>query len=119
VNDTHGHDAGDLVLRNLGKIIRRHTRSSDLVARYGGEEFIVVMTCSDKEQALIYANNLRRSIAAARISLPGVDQPIGVTISGGVASFPIDGDSTSGLIHAADNALYGAKRRKRNEVFFA
>lgn len=119
VNDTHGHDAGDLVLNKLGRMIRHHTRSSDLVARYGGEEFVVIMTSSSKEQALIYANNLRANIAAMKISIPGVDNPIGVTISGGVASFPIDGDSTSDLIHAADNALYGAKRKRRNEVLLA
>lgn len=116
VNDTHGHDAGDPVLKKLGTIIRRHTRSSDLIARYSGEKFVVIMTCSGKEQALIYANHLRKSIVAARISLPGVEEPIGVTVSGGVASFPVDGDSTSELIHAADNALAGAKRMRRNEV---
>ncbi len=119
VNDTHGHDAGDTVLRKLGKIIRRHTRSSDLVARYGGEEFVVIMTSAGKEQALIYANGLRERIAATRISIPGVEHPIGVTVSGGVASFPVDGESISDLIHAADHALYGAKRKKRNEVFLA
>jgi diguanylate cyclase (GGDEF)-like protein len=119
VNDTHGHVAGDLVLKKLGHVIRHHTRSSDLVARYGGEEFVVIMTSSSKEQALIYANNLRENIAVTKISIPGVEYPIGVTISGGVASFPIDGDSTSDLIHAADHALYGAKRKRRNEVVLA
>jgi diguanylate cyclase (GGDEF)-like protein len=119
VNDTHGHNAGDMVLRKLGKIIRRHTRTSDLVARYGGEEFVVVMTSSGKEQALQYANSLRERIASTKISIPGIENSIGVTISGGVASYPIDGDSTSDLIHAADQALYGAKRKRRNEVFLA
>jgi diguanylate cyclase (GGDEF)-like protein len=119
VNDTHGHDAGDLVLKQLGRIIRHHTRSSDLVARYGGEEFVVIMTSSGKEQALIYANALRERIAATKIDIPGVESPVGVTISGGVASFPIDGDSTSDLIHAADHALYGAKRKRKNEVILA
>lgn len=119
VNDTHGHNAGDLVLKKLGKVIRHHTRSSDLVARYGGEEFVVIITSSGKEQALIYANNLREKIAATKISIPGIEHSISVTISGGVASFPIDGDSTSDLIHAADHALYGAKRKQRNEVILA
>ncbi len=116
VNDSHGRDAGDLVLKTLGTIIRRHTRSSDLVARYSGEEFAAIITCSAKEQALVYANHLSKTIAATRISLPGVEEPVGVTISGGVASFPIDGDSTSELIHAAENALGGARRKTKNEV---
>lgn len=119
VNDTYGHNAGDMVLRKLGEDIRRHTRSSDLVVRYGGEEFVVVMPSSDKKQAFIYANGLRERIAATKISVPGVNPPIGVTISGGVASFPVDGESTADLIHAADHALYGAKRGRRNEVFLA
>lgn len=119
VNDTYGHAAGDMVLRILGKVIRRHTRGSDLVARYGGEEFVSVVTSADKEQAFHYANGLREIIAAKRISIPDVDVPISITISGGVASFPADGESTTDLIHAADQALYGAKREKRNEVFLA
>lgn len=119
VNDTHGHPAGDLVLRKLAAVVRRQTRSSDLVARYGGEEFVVVMTSSDKDQAFVYADQLRRTIAETRISIPGVDTPITITVSGGVASFPQDGDTTTSLIHAADQALYGAKRRLRNEVVLA
>jgi len=119
VSDTHGHDAGDLVLKQLGRIIRHHTRSSDLVARYGGEEFVVIMTSSGKEQAFIYANALRERIAATKIDIPGVENPVGMTISGGVASFPIDGDSPSDLIHAADHAMYGAKRKRKNEVILA
>jgi len=117
VNDKYGHIAGDEVLRKLGKVIRRHTRGSDLVARYGGEEFVVVMTSSNKEQALIYANTLREKIAAMKISITDVEDPIGVTVSGGVASYPSDGESTTDLIHAADQALYGAKRERRNVIF--
>lgn len=119
VNDTYGHNAGDLVLRKLGKLIRRHTRGSDLVARYGGEEFVSVMTSADKEQAFRYADALRKTIAETRVSIPDVEAPIGVTISGGVSSFPTDGKSTADLIHAADQALYGAKRERRNEVVLA
>src|SRR5512139_1240699 len=119
VNDTYGHTAGDKVLRKLGKVIRRHTRGSDLVARYGGEEFVSVMTSSDKEQAFRYAETLRQVIAETKISIPDVERPIGVTISGGISSFPVDGKSSTDLIHAADQALYGAKRKRRNEVVLA
>lgn len=119
VNDTYGHAAGDLVLRKLGKVIRRHTRGSDLVARYGGEEFVSVMTSAEKEQAFRSAETLREIIAGTKISIPDVEPQISVTISGGVASFPSDGKSTTDLIHAADQALYGAKRKRRNEVVLA
>ncbi|NIS75043.1 MAG: diguanylate cyclase [Deltaproteobacteria bacterium] len=119
VNDNHGHHAGDQVLRKIAEIIQEQTRSSDLVARYGGEEFVVVMPSSDKEQAHIYANNLREKIAATKIAIPGHDLPISVTISGGVASFPKDGQSTTDIVNMADQALYKAKQTGRNKINLA
>lgn len=119
VNDNHGHHAGDQVLRKIAEIIQEQTRSSDLVARYGGEEFVVVMPSSDKEQALTYANNLREKIAATKIAIPGHDLPISVTISGGVASFPKDGQSTTDIVNMADQALYKAKQTGRNKINLA
>ncbi len=77
------------------------------------------MTSADKEQAFRYADALRKTIAETRVSIPDVEAPIGVTISGGVSSFPANGKSTADLIHAADQALYGAKRERRNEVVLA
>ena len=77
------------------------------------------MTSAEKEQAFRSAETLREIIAETKISIPDVESPIGVTISGGVASFPADGKSTTDLIHAADQALYGAKRKRRNEVILA
>jgi diguanylate cyclase (GGDEF)-like protein len=116
VNDTYGHHAGDLVLRNVAEVARKNTRSSDLVSRYGGEEFTVVMTSANREQALSYANILRETIAATGTKIPGLDNPLRVTISGGVATFPGDGETTTDLLNAADQALYKAKSEGRNKI---
>jgi diguanylate cyclase (GGDEF)-like protein len=119
VNDTYGHHAGDLVLRKVAEVARKNTRSSDLVSRYGGEEFTVVMTSANREQALSYANMLRETIAATGTRIPGLKNPLRVTISGGVATFPGDGGTTTDLLNAADQALYRAKSDGRNKVFTA
>ncbi|MBI5419696.1 MAG: GGDEF domain-containing protein [Deltaproteobacteria bacterium] len=116
VNDTYGHPAGDLVLKKIGEILRRFTRSSNLVARYGGEEFVIVMTSSGKDQSCQCTDALREKVALLEIKAPDKDVLIRVTISAGVAGFPQDGDSTSDLIRAADDALYEAKRKGRNQV---
>ncbi|MGA7105766.1 MAG: sensor domain-containing diguanylate cyclase [Candidatus Deferrimicrobiaceae bacterium] len=116
VNDTHGHHAGDLVLRKVAEVARRNTRGSDLISRYGGEEFAVVMTSANKEQALSYATNLKEKIAATGTKIPGLDNPLHITISGGVATFPGDGETTTDLLNAADQALYRAKRDGRNKI---
>jgi len=117
VNDTYGHTTGDMILKELGEVIRRYTRSSDLVARYGGDEFVVVMTSANKDQALIYADSIRETIASTKISVCEGANPIGVNISGGVSSFPVDGKSTADLIQVADEALYRAKREGRGRIF--
>jgi diguanylate cyclase (GGDEF)-like protein len=119
VNDTYGHHAGDLVLRKVAEVARKNTRSSDLVSRYGGEEFTVVMTSANREQALSYANLLREIIAATGTRIPGLDNPLRVTISGGIATFPGDGETTTDLLNAADQALYRAKSEGRNKIFTA
>ena len=119
VNDTYGHHAGDLILRKVAEVARKNTRSSDLVSRYGGEEFTVVMTSANREQALSYANILREIIAATETRIPGLDNPLRVTISGGVATFPGDGETTTDLLNAADQALYRAKSDGRNKIFAA
>jgi diguanylate cyclase (GGDEF)-like protein len=119
INDTFGHQAGDVVLKKLAEIARSCTRSSDLVARYGGDEFVVLLSSSDRERALSYSENLKEKIAAMEVGIPGVEEPIRVTISGGIAMFPPDGQSTTELIRSADDALYDAKRSGKNQVALA
>jgi diguanylate cyclase (GGDEF)-like protein len=116
-NDTQGHQAGDEVLRTTGEILRQTIRPDDLAARYGGEEFIVLLAHSPKKGAMIAAGRIRDAIA--RHPFPNREsQPLRiVSLSGGVATFPDDGQSSTDLIAAADSALYRAKREGRNQVF--
>ncbi len=119
INDSFGHSAGDVVLKKLAEIVQKNTRSSDLVGRYGGDEFMVLMVLMaspSKENVLTYANQLREKIAATGIMVPMKDAPIHLTISGGLAMCPADGQSTTELLRAADNALYEAKRKGGNRI---
>jgi len=116
INDTYGHAAGDVILKKLAEMIRKATRASDFVVRYGGEEFVVVMTASNQDQAFLYVDRLREMVAAAEFAVPGHGAPLKVTISAGVSSFPDDGQSTTDLLKAADQALYAAKESGRNRV---
>ena len=116
VNDTNGHPAGDIILMRVGEILRQHVRSSDIVARFGGEEFVVIMTSASKEQALSFGENLRNTIESTTFRIPGRDSPLQMTISGGVATYPRDGDTTADLLRVADKALYEAKQTGRNRI---
>jgi diguanylate cyclase (GGDEF)-like protein len=118
-NDRNGHPAGDECLRQTGELLRRLTRVSDLPARYGGEEFIVLLPETDHTGALQFAEKIRAAIESAEYPHREA-QPLGcVSISGGVATFPIDGDELEPLVKAADEALYRAKKAGRNRVYGA
>jgi diguanylate cyclase (GGDEF)-like protein len=119
VNDTYGHAAGDIVIKKVAEIAMLNTRSSDLVGRYGGDEFLVLITSSTQEQAFQYCENIRKKFAGTDIRIPGLTEPIRLTISGGLAVFPTHGHSTADLTRAADHALYEAKRRGRNQTVIA
>ncbi|WP_435635217.1 diguanylate cyclase [Pseudomonas solani] len=114
-NDTFGHEAGDLVLRHLALEMKRHVRSSDLACRYGGEEFALVMPEISLEDAMERCEALRLGVTRLQIRYGG--QPLGpIAISLGLACFPADGESADVLLHAADSALYQAKRAGRNQL---
>jgi diguanylate cyclase (GGDEF)-like protein len=119
VNDTHGHHAGDIVIKRVAEIVRRNTRGYDLVGRYGGDEFMVLITSTTGEQAASFAENLREKVSSTDIAIPGTDVPVRVTISGGLAMFPTHGQSTPELFKAADVALYESKRQGRNRILVA
>jgi diguanylate cyclase (GGDEF)-like protein len=113
VNDRHGHIVGDRVLRNLGWLLRRRLRRSDLVGRHGGEEFVVILPGSDAAAAAATVDDLR--VAFAQLRHAGANAEIQCTFSAGVATFPEYG-TAGAILDAADRALYAAKRRGRNRV---
>ncbi|MFA6014808.1 MAG: sensor domain-containing diguanylate cyclase [Gallionellaceae bacterium] len=114
VNDTHGHQAGDEVLRAFGALIKGHSRSSDICCRYGGEEFLLVMPNVPEEKAFERAEQLRLAIEVAKIVYEGTE--IQVTASFGIAAYPVHGDDSEAVLAAADAALYEAKNAGRNQV---
>jgi two-component system cell cycle response regulator len=116
INDTRGHIAGDSVLRQVGDLLRREARSVDIVARYGGEEFVVVMPETALPGAAIFAERLRRRVMTRDFADPGED-PLHMTVSIGLASFPDDRvQSADTFVSLADQALYRAKNEGRNLV---
>jgi diguanylate cyclase (GGDEF)-like protein len=114
VNDTHGHDAGDEVLRKVGQIIASSLRDVDTAARYGGEEFTTLLPETDKLQAVELAERIRRRVETAELTWQGVTIPL--TISAGVAAIPERGVAPADVVNAADQLLYEAKRSGRNRV---
>lgn len=115
VNDTHGHDAGDAVLKELANRIRVATRGIDVCCRTGGEEFILVLPGADLRVAAAVAERLRKLIAT-RPFVIGKTKSINVTVSIGVAKLDGLGDTQSKILKRADEALYVAKREGRNRV---
>ncbi|MDP2158204.1 MAG: sensor domain-containing diguanylate cyclase [Nitrospirota bacterium] len=115
-NDQNGHTEGDYLLRELSSLLKKHTRGRDVVARYGGEEFIVLLPNTDKQGAAIYAEKIRNMIETTPFK-HREKQPLGfVSVSGGVATFPADGDTIEAAIKLADAALYKSKEAGRNRV---
>ena len=112
VNDTHGHDMGDRVLRGLGEILKRQKRATDVVARFGGEEFVVLCEQTDEDGAMLLADRIREELGKTSFRAPvGV---LSVTCSVGVSTFPAAGRAWDSLFKAADDALYVSKRSGRN-----
>ncbi|MBT3361328.1 MAG: diguanylate cyclase [Rhodospirillales bacterium] len=118
VNDTHGHQVGDQVLRRAAEIIKTNCRNTDTPARYGGEEFIIFLPETEMRNAIQAANKIRAAIEATPIILEGGGE-IRVTASLGVASATLDSASDiseTALVKVADEALYRAKQNGRNRV---
>ncbi len=114
-NDSFGHEAGDLVLRELAGVLRRFARQSDVASRYGGEEFLVLLPECPFDAALRKAEQLREE--AAKLKLEHNDRALGsVTVSIGVAAFPDHAQEAKALLRCADEALYDAKAAGRDRV---
>jgi two-component system cell cycle response regulator len=114
INDTYGHDRGDMVLKEISAVFRRKSRTYDMISRFGGEEFLVVSELKSLEETLTFAERLRQQVAEYTIDLQGT--AIRITISLGIAMMTPDTTESSSLIVAADRALYNAKRNGRNRV---
>lgn len=114
-NDTYGHQQGDLILKELGALLKKGLRKMDIPARYGGEEFALVLPETPVDDAKVVASRLRKEVESHEF--PGQGKPLHVTISIGVAEFGSERDPTrEELIRRADKALYGAKKSGRNRV---
>lgn len=123
VNDTYGHESGNVVLIELAKILKSFLRSDDIVARYGGEEFVFILHECSKENAVQFAEEIRLKVARTSFRIiPDLFEDktpidINITISLGVASVPRNGLTAKEVLRSADRALYiGAKQAGRNKV---
>lgn len=116
VNDVYGHPFGDRVLRRAGRVIRRSVRESDTACRVGGEEFCVILPETDRLGAFAAGERVRRNVENDFADAPIDGRLVAMTISGGVACFPEDGETSDGLIDRADEALYRSKLRGRNRI---
>lgn len=115
-NDLLGHQKGDVALREVASVLKKSTRSQDLVCRYGGEEFAIIMPGIDKENSFHIIERLRAAVEKTfqRTGKKGSFPPL--TISAGLASFPYDAQKKEGLIAKSDSALYNAKHTGKNRV---
>ncbi len=113
VNDTYGHEAGDVILSNIGKILKKYARQVDFVGRFGGEEFLVILPSTDIKQAFYFSNKIRTIIESFKVMYK--NERIKITVSCGVAQRSVrkSGEET---IEEADKMLYKAKKSGRNKV---
>jgi diguanylate cyclase (GGDEF)-like protein len=114
VNDRHGHAAGDEVLKAVADALAAAKRGEDVLARIGGEEFLMLLAQETRDGARDAAERLRR--AAGEASVVAGAEPVRVTLSGGVALFPDDGEDWDHLFASADRRLYAAKREGRDRL---
>ena len=114
VNDVHGHDAGDAVLREFARRLRQNVRGIDLACRYGGEEFVIVMPETDGATAANVAERIRMQIESRAFEIPGA--ALALTASFGVTTMGLVGDTVEAFVKRADVALYAAKNSGRNRV---
>jgi len=114
VNDTYGHAAGDAVLEALGNFMSRQTRKDDLAVRLGGEEFLILMTDMNLDQGVKRAEEIRSQIEDLKIEFEGA--LIQVTVSIGAAEYPSSSTSMRDVMRKADQAMYRAKFKGRNQI---
>jgi diguanylate cyclase len=116
INQTHGHGGGDQVLKAVAEIFNQEAGEDAIVARYGGDEFALLFLYTEREQAFLILEGIRSAIEGCK-TFGSVETD--VTITGGIASYPIDGNSEGEIIRKADQALYRAKKTGRNNIRLA
>lgn len=116
INNTYGHQAGDIVIAGIGRIIARSIRTHDFAGRFGGEEFAIVLPETEPNEASLVAERIRATIEAARFVVPTSGEPVGVTMSLGIACLSGVAQTPAELIAEADAAVYQAKAAGRNRV---
>ena len=114
INDNLGHQAGDKVLKFVAELIQSEKRNEDIAFRFGGEEIVLILPGTPKYNALILAERIRHKIENMNLSLEG--EKVEVTVTGGVATFPLDTDIEAEMVECADRALYRAKSQGRNQI---
>lgn len=114
-NDTYGHPVGDLALKEAAAIFRLNIRDKDILCRYGGEEFLILLPGTGIDEAFKCAERIRKSVQHHIIKIDEV-QSVHITISGGVACYPLDAANGEQLLRIADEVLYAAKHRGRNKI---
>jgi len=115
-NDTLGHQEGDDILHNLGNLIRSVIREVDLIARYGGDEFVVILPYSDRNGAVMVSNRIQNAISSNDVFKDFSKDLNELTVSIGVAEFPLDCVDDEDMIRKADHMLYLAKQKGKNQI---
>lgn len=116
-NDTWGHPAGDGRLRAVADVIKKELRKYDIAARYGGDEFAIILSNSDADNALAFAKRLLHAVAEdAPLPIPQTGGLPGYTLSMGIATFPQDAQTQTGLLHSADHAALRSKQAGKNQI---
>jgi two-component system, cell cycle response regulator len=116
-NDTFGHQTGDFVIKSVAQFIREKMREVDIVARYGGDEFVVVMPETSKGNAAKAMNRIQNELSNTSFHCDGVQEPLQVSISFGIANYPTEAASDFELIQKADQALYAIKNLKNKALW--
>jgi diguanylate cyclase (GGDEF)-like protein len=119
INDDYGHAAGDNVLSELTRVIQEAVGETVICSRYGGDEFAILFVGQEREQAFLILEQIRASVAHTSLKVNETRAIEGLSVSAGVASFPVDGRSEVELLRKADQALYRAKLAGRNQVRLA
>lgn len=116
INDSYGHQAGDQILKKVAGIMLDEKRSEDVVARYGGEEMVIILPETDNLNARVLGERIRKRVENMEFHFQGTR--IKLTVSAGLAAFPLDASTGEELVNCADSAVYKAKESGKNNISF-